>query len=43
MWQRFWKRFKGALWPDLEYWAVAVLGVVLVAVVVGVRALVQGL
>ncbi len=43
MWQRHWKRFKRALWPDFEYWAVAVLGVVLVVLALGVRALVQGL
>ncbi len=43
MWQRLWKRFKRALWPDLEYWAVAVLGVVVVGLILGVRALAQGL
>lgn len=42
MWQRFWNRFKRALWPDLEYWAVAVLGAVLVGLVLGVRALALG-
>ena len=43
MWQRLWKRFRRALWPDLEYWAVAVLGLVLVGLVLAVRALTQGL